>query len=210
MEFGIVVVRILITLVAAGLFGLERQSSHKPVGFGTFIFVSIGACALAVISQDLAVDNPIGLLAAIVTGIGFLGAGAMIKTNDKIFGVTTAAGIWLFAVFGLTMGIGEYAIALLIFIIVWIVVLVDRFLQNHGVGLYQRHLTVTTTAIIQEKEVRKILLIHGQSFKLVDVHVDKVNKKMTLIYVVQGHKDVLNALPQKLYDQPWFGQCMIQ
>jgi putative Mg2+ transporter-C (MgtC) family protein len=108
MEISVILLRLFFTFALSCVFGVERQKSHKPIGFGAFIFVSVGACALAITATIIEPENPLPLLGAIVTGIGFLGAGALIKTSDKTFGFTTAASIWLFAIFGIINGVGEY------------------------------------------------------------------------------------------------------
>src|SRR3990172_6125755 len=103
-----IVLRFSITFILSLVFGLERQTAHNPVGFGTFNFVAVGSCALGITAVLINSADPFGLLSAIVTGIGFLGAGALIKSNDRVFGFTTAASIWILAIFGLTIGIGDY------------------------------------------------------------------------------------------------------
>jgi len=130
MELSIVLIRLVLTFALSYLFGLDRQRSHKPIGFGTFIFVGIGSCGLAIAAVDIYPENPLLLLSAIVTGIGFLGAGALIKTTDKIFGFTTAASIWIVAAIGMTVGFGNYALAgtasIITVIILYIMDIVER------------------------------------------------------------------------------------
>ena len=70
--------RQLLVASLALVFGLARQRRGKPIGFGTFIFVSVGSCSLAVVALQLSPANPLPLLGAVVTGIGFRGAGALI------------------------------------------------------------------------------------------------------------------------------------
>lgn len=195
--------RIGITFILAFVFGIERQREHKPVGFGTFSFVSVGACALALSAVDSFRDNPLPLLAAIVTGIGFLGAGALIKTSDKIFGFTSAASIWLFAIIGLIVGIGEYIIALMIYILVWIVLIVDKALQERGVGSYQRKLIITTKSMITEAEVDKLFDKYKTRHKLIGVEMDKSNNRSVLAYLIEGSRDNINNLAKKLYEEKW-------
>src|SRR3989338_4302302 len=132
MELVVIVVRFVVTFILSFLFGIERQYSHKPIGFGTYTFVSIGSCSLAIIAVALGFEHSIPLLSAIVTGIGFLGAGALIKTNYKIFGLTSGASIWALAIFGLTIGIGEYVIGLFLYLMIWIVVISDRLLERYS------------------------------------------------------------------------------
>ena len=90
MELTAIIFDFLVTFLASLAFGIQRQKSHKPIGFGTFTLVSVGACALSIIAELLSPENPLSLMGAIMTGIGFLGAGAMIKSNDKTRQITGA------------------------------------------------------------------------------------------------------------------------
>jgi len=210
MELLVVVLRFILTLVPAFIFGLERQRAHKPVGFGTFTLVAVGAYALSITSINLSPENPLPLLGAIVTGIGFLGAGAMIKTSDKILGATTAASIWLFAIYGLTIGTGEYLVGLLIYIAMWCVIIYDRQMEEKGVGMYQKRLNISTNRIISEKEIRQILLLETKKHKLVSVYVDKKNNRLTYEYLIEGTKEHLNKIPRRLFEEEWFESCKIE
>src|SRR3989442_14724260 len=82
------VFRLLLVFALAFGIGLERQIRRKPVGVGTFIFVSTGAAALAMLAVDLEWDNPLPLLGGGITWIGFLRAGALVRANDRVFGFT--------------------------------------------------------------------------------------------------------------------------
>lgn len=208
MEFEVTVLRFVVTFVLSFLFGIERQYSHKPIGFGTYTFVSIGACSLAVIAVALGFEHSIPLLSAIVTGIGFLGAGAMIKTNEKIFGLTSAASIWTFAIFGLIIGIGEYVIGLTLYGLVWIVVISDRLLEKYGIGSYQKKVTILTTRIVNIKEV--IAAAGIQKYKLIDIDIDKAHKKMTFHIYVEGKKEDINKIPDRIINQDWFEDVKIE
>ncbi|MFH1173555.1 MAG: MgtC/SapB family protein [archaeon] len=210
MDFGIILLKMGLIFVLAFLFGLERQRSHKPVGFGTFTFVSIGACALAIVADSLGIDRYVPLLAAIVTGIGFLGAGALIRTNDKLFGATTAAGIWLFAIIGLVVGVGEYALAAFVYVLAWLVILIDNWLQTKGVGLYQKHVRIITNRIITEKEIRKHIYFGSRKHKLVSIEIDKTNNRMKLSYVIEGNKENINAITNQLFEQEWLESYTVE
>ncbi len=208
MELLVIVLRFGITFVLSLIFGLERQYSHKPIGFGTYTFVAIGSTSLAIIAVALGFEHSIPLLSAIVTGIGFLGAGALIKTNDKIFGLTSAASIWAFAIFGLTIGIGEYVIGLLLYLMIWIVVISDRLLERYSIGSYQKKVTIQTQKIINIKEV-----IHAagiDKYKLIDVDIDKIHHKMILHLYVEGKKEDINKIPDKIINQDWFEDVKIE
>ncbi|MDP3990186.1 MAG: MgtC/SapB family protein [archaeon] len=157
MELSTLILRFFLTFIFTLIFGLERQRKHKPIGFGTFTFVAVGACALAVTAVTFEPINPLPLLSAIVTSIGFLGAGALIKTTDKIFGFTSAATIWLFAIFGLLIGVGEYFHGLVLYSTVWIVMSLDSIFQKKGLGSYQRRITIQTNRIIENEDIQLVL-----------------------------------------------------
>ncbi|WP_153972248.1 MgtC/SapB family protein [Romboutsia faecis] len=105
----------MLALFIGGLTGLEREKSHQFAGFRTHILVSVGSCitsitALSLFNQyhDYANIDPARLPAQVLSGIGFLGAGAILKTSNGIKGLTTAAGIWATACIGITIGYGQY------------------------------------------------------------------------------------------------------
>src|SRR3990172_900354 len=100
------VLRLLVTFGLALGVGLERQVRRKPVGFGTFIFVATGAATLTILAIDLDVGNPLPVIGGVITGVGFLGAGALIRSNDRVFGFTTAALVWAMAALGVAAGAG--------------------------------------------------------------------------------------------------------
>ncbi len=210
MELQVYLARFLITFVLAFIFGIYRQRQHKPIGFGTYIFVSVGACGLATTATIIEPSNPIPLLGSIVTGIGFLGAGALIKTSDKIFGFTTAASIWIFAIFGLIMGVGEYAAAIAIYILVWIVYLVDTFFEMRGMGSYQKRIFIHTNKIVNENEIEAVLLTCTNKYKSFGFEVDKKNNKISVTYLIEGSKDSLNNLPKRLYEKAWFESFKVE
>lgn len=106
--------RILLSLLAGGIIGLERQYHDKPAGFATNTLICLGATVFTLMS--LYVGNtynfdPGRIAAQIITGVGFLGAGAIMRDGLKVSGLTTAAGVWLVAAVGMAIGFGEYFVA---------------------------------------------------------------------------------------------------
>lgn len=210
MDFGVIVFRFMFVFAMSMLFGIERQKAHKPIGFATIIFVSLGSCALSIAALIEFPDNPVGLLAAVVSGIGFLGAGALIKTTDKIFGFTSAASIWLFAIIGLIVGMGLYQIALFVYVLLWLVVLFDMYLEAHGIGSYQRKLTITTSKVVNEKQIRNLILAKTSQCKLIAAELNKSGNNLVVSYLIEGKKDAINSLPQELWAKEWFGSCKVE
>ena len=115
-------VRLVMAMVLGGLVGLERQTRGRAAGLRTNILVCIGSAAIVVAFQKLFIESnldadsvvrmdPARVAAGVITGIGFLGAGTIIKSNDFVRGLTTAASIWVVSAIGVTVGLGEYLIA---------------------------------------------------------------------------------------------------
>jgi putative Mg2+ transporter-C (MgtC) family protein len=107
-------IRIILAAIFCGLVGWERQKGHKPAGLRTHMLVGIGACLFTIISflANLEVNSglfdPTRIAAGIVTGIGFLGAGAILQSRQGVIGITTAASIWVVAAIGMAVGFGFF------------------------------------------------------------------------------------------------------
>ena len=208
-----IITRILIVFLASSLFGIQRQRANKPIGFGTFSYVAVGACALAITAIVLAPDNPLSLLSGIITGIGFLGAGALIKTTDKIFGFTSAASIWLFAVLGVVIGVGEYFIGFLLYLVVWTVLLIDKYLEKKGIGAYQKKIFVETNKVFPIEEVfddKAVLSPKIRKLKLITMEIDNAKHRMLLNYHIEGDKETINKVVHLLVKEKWVQSCKIE
>lgn len=116
-QFAQLMIRLIAATVLGALIGIQRERSGKPAGFRTHILVSLGttvfivACSSAGMSQgDLS-----RIIQGVVTGIGFLGAGAILKLEQQkvIKGLTTAAGIWMTAAIGVAVGLGSLGVAII-------------------------------------------------------------------------------------------------
>ena len=107
---------LLFAVVLGGAIGLEREINGKPAGLRTNIIICLGAAAFTLVARRLGVDAPDApgrVAAGIITGVGFLGAGALIQEGSGVHGLTTAAGIWLVASIGVACGMGYYLLAAL-------------------------------------------------------------------------------------------------
>ena len=113
--------RLLCAMVAGLLIGIDREHTHRPAGLRTHILVSLGACVISIVGEALfgqysdlgALPDPARLSAQVVTGVGFLGAGTIMKRGATVKGLTTAASLWATACLGLTAGFGYYTLTLL-------------------------------------------------------------------------------------------------
>ncbi len=103
-------IKIFLALVLGGALGMERQYHDKPAGFATNCLICVGAMLFTVLSEIMgfAGGDPGRIAAQIVTGVGFIGAGAIMRDGNKVSGITTAANVWLVAALGMAIGYGEY------------------------------------------------------------------------------------------------------
>ncbi len=122
--------RILLAAILGGIVGGEREYHGHTAGLRTNILVAVGACLFTILSVEgfptanNLIHDPTRLAAQIVSGIGFLGAGAVFRDNDRVRGLTTAATIWLMAAIGIAAGVGSYFLAIVTTIITIIVLVV--------------------------------------------------------------------------------------
>jgi len=122
------VARLILGFVLSGLVGLEREVSLKPAGLRTHILVGLGSTLFTVLSlQAFPGSDPSRVAASIVVGIGFLGAGTIIKTKEKVIGLTTAATLWIVASIGVATGAGFYVLAIVATILAFSVLKLDIF-----------------------------------------------------------------------------------
>ena len=93
--------------------GLEREYNDKPAGYATNSIICLGAALFTMLSLYMAEmgGDPGRIAAQIVSGVGFLGAGAILREGNKISGLTTAAAVWLVAAIGMAVGFGQYILA---------------------------------------------------------------------------------------------------
>ncbi len=124
-----ILIRLTLAIMIGGLVGFEREFKNRPAGTKTHILVAVGACVIGLIQKQIGIDalqvaisNPTltgvirsdeaRLIAQVVSGIGFLGAGTIIVTKRSVVGLTTAASIWAVAGLGIASGMGYYQIAI--------------------------------------------------------------------------------------------------
>ncbi len=107
-------VRLGCAILCGGLIGLERELRDKPAGLRTLVLICVGSCLFAIISQRVSAghDDSTRIAAQIVTGVGFLGAGAILRgEGGVVLGLTTAATIWAVAAVGMAAGFGQFMLA---------------------------------------------------------------------------------------------------
>jgi len=129
------VVRLIVAAFAGGLIGWEREHRQKPAGFRTHILVAVGSTLFTILSIYAfgKTADPSRVAAGIVLGVGFLGAGTIIRGDGgRIVGLTTAASVWMVAAIGMAVGAGFYLLGIITSVLVFIVLLLFTKLENLG------------------------------------------------------------------------------
>lgn len=112
-----VIIRLIAAALLGALVGIQRERAGKPAGLRTHILVTLGTAVfvLACSGVGMSSDGLSRVIQGIVTGIGFIGAGSILKLNEErdIKGLTTAAGVWMTAAIGVAVGLGSLGVALL-------------------------------------------------------------------------------------------------
>lgn len=130
-----IAMRLVAATLAGGALGLNRELRHKPAGFRTLALVGLGSSLAALAIAEFSGTGPDAVsrvAQGILTGIGFLGAGVILRheTHNTVTGLTTAASIWVTAVLGLACGLGQWRLALLGSLIALIVLIVGRAVET--------------------------------------------------------------------------------
>jgi putative Mg2+ transporter-C (MgtC) family protein len=121
-DLVVATIRLAVALLVGAVVGYERERAHKPAGLRTLALVSVGSCLFALLSLELIEDwqsfenlrlDPIRIVAGLIGGIGFLGAGTIIESRGSVEGITTAATIWTTGALGLACGAGSWALAII-------------------------------------------------------------------------------------------------
>lgn len=107
------IIKIILAFGLSAIVGLEREVSLKPAGIRTHSLVGLGSSLLTILSiEAFPGSDPARIAAAVTVGVGFIGAGTILKTEEKIIGLTTAATLWITASIGVTVGAGFYVLAI--------------------------------------------------------------------------------------------------
>lgn len=138
-QFYIVLVaRLMLALVLGGIIGYERESMHRPAGFRTHILVCMGSALVMVTSEFIFREyrgltnlDPARLGAQVISGIGFLGAGTIIREGFSVRGLTTAASLWAVSCVGIAAGIGFYEGAVSASILIYLTLITLKRMEIH-------------------------------------------------------------------------------
>jgi putative Mg2+ transporter-C (MgtC) family protein len=129
-----ITLRLIVAMIFGAVIGIQRERAGKPAGVRTHMLVSSGAAVFVIASGEFGMnpDSVSRVIQGLITGIGFLGAGAILKIYDKreVEGLTTAAGIWMTAALGVAIGLGRFGVALVATLLAWMTLSLVRQLED--------------------------------------------------------------------------------
>lgn len=189
--------RLLIAALLGALLGLERDIHGRAAGLRTHLLVSLGAAAFMILSEIVAssghqltivgtrVSDPGRIAAQIVSGIGFLGAGAILKEGFTITGLTTASCLWVAAAIGMASGAEQYIVAFLVTILALAGLVVFKYIDKLLPNNAYRSLTLVTDIETDPSQI--IDLVKDQHIKIVyfDQYRNYVEKSATLRFAIK-------------------------
>lgn len=185
--------KLCLSLVLGSIVGLERKRKGQTAGIRTFALISMGATLAMILSiyvpqEYLGLKNgdPGRIAAQVVSGIGFLGAGAIIQMKGSIKGLTTAAGIWMVAAIGLAVGVGLYTLSIVATALILIILMpLERFEHRIGMGSDSRIIRIKVNSVIENIEsYRNIFIRNKVHLNSVFVEYDYDNEITHINFVV--------------------------
>lgn len=151
--------RLLCAMIVGLVIGTEREYTHRPAGMRTHILVALGACAVTITSEMIffqynamgATPDPARLSAQVIAGVGFLGAGTIMREGTNVKGLTTAASLWTVAGLGIAAGYGYYTVAIAGMVFIFVTLTLFEVFQNKLIRLQGgKHIYCMETTDIAE------------------------------------------------------------
>lgn len=172
--------RIFLAIAIGGIVGIERQSKHQPAGARTYMLVCLGACLIMMTNQYVCMQfesgDPTRMGAQVISGIGFLGAGAILVTKDnQIKGLTTAAGLWTVTGIGLAIGIGFYEGAVLAGGAVLLIMVFLKYIDER-IQMYSKYIRLYLNFDSNNAINNFMNLCQLEKLKIIDMQVSKLKK----------------------------------
>ncbi len=197
--------RLMLALVLGALVGTERKHKGQVAGIRTFALISMGACLSMLLSiyvpqEYLGLKNgdPGRIAAQVITGIGFLGGGAMIQQRGVVRGLTTAAGIWITAIIGMAVGVGMYMASIVCTLLIFLVIVgFNRFEHIIHIGQETKVISIRSKGILKNIDVyEKLLKDEGARISnfFIEQNFENNFTEVNLVVLVRSSKKLMDAI----------------
>jgi len=190
-----IILKLLLGTLLGGIIGFERQTHGRPAGFRTQLLVCVSCVLLMIISQGYYTDSagsglmridPTRIAAGAMTGVGFLGAGVIIKSGATVQGLTTAACVWIVSAIGLAIGAGQYVAGIVGFVITFVSLWFLRFLEMRMPRTVYKFVTLLTDSTGDEETIREIFEAKGYTITKMDYEIQFPEKERKFVFTIAG------------------------
>lgn len=197
--------RLLLAMILGMIVGAERKRKGQIAGIRTFTLISLGSCLAMLLSiyvpqvyLGLKNGDPGRIAAQVITGIGFIGGGAMIHMKGAVRGLTTAAGIWMTAIIGMTVGIGMYWISIgATALIIFTLAVFERYEKQRKLGQESKVINITVNGIVKSIDEYRDLFnkydVHLSTF-FIEYDYEKQSTELNFVILTQVYSDILPIL----------------
>ncbi|MCL5023945.1 MAG: MgtC/SapB family protein [Nitrospirae bacterium] len=197
-----IIMRLLIGAIFGGIIGFERSTHGRPAGFRTHLLVCVASVLIMIVSEYYyylsLIDpsyiriDPVRLAAGAVTGVGFLGAGVIIKTGLSVQGLTTAACLWVVSAIGLAVGSGLYIAGTVGFVITYLSLWLLRMIEDRMPRLSYKFLHVVMHGEGDEEAVTSVVGKHNSTISNINYERD-LEKEECVFDITIASRDRLSA-----------------
>lgn len=203
--------KVLLTVICGGLIGLERELKSKPAGIKTNILICMGAALYTAVSVLISTSladrghfgDPARISAQIVSGIGFLGGGAIVQARGTIHGLTTAATIWCVAALGILIGLGYHDVAVALSIMTILILVGVSYFEDRVLGRslsFQMEIVLQDESGAARKEIHRLL---GQNdLVLESFDLSSRGAEQTVHMKYTGHRSDQRKFSLSLWSTP--------
>lgn len=199
--------RLILSMVLGMVVGAERKRKGQIAGIRTFALISMGACLAMLLSiyvpqvyLGLKNGDPGRIAAQVITGIGFIGGGAMIHMKGAVRGLTTAAGIWMTAIIGMAVGIGMYGISIGATLLILLTLYTfEHYEKWRKLGQESKVISISVDGIVKNLEPYKQVFstydVHLSTF-FVEYNYEKEETELNFVILAQAYTNLMPLLGQ--------------
>lgn len=205
MDVQTTVIRVLISLLLSAIVGYEREINQSNAGLKTHVIVGVAATMVALMQSNIVLEtaqravlnpavgdviksDPARLIAQVISGVGFLGAGTIIVTKRNISGLTTAASIWFVASLGLAVGMGYYAVAISGFLVIIFILVISKYVIK--IPVPRRLIIKFIGSEDVQDDIKNIFYSEGLEAKIIKFDMELFHDQK--IFVTTYETDIIN------------------
>ena len=201
-NIGNTVFRLMLSMALGMIVGAERKRKGQIAGVRTFALISMGACLAMLLSiyvpqvyMGLKNGDPGRIAAQVITGVGFLGGGAMIHMKGSVRGLTTAAGIWMTAIIGMAVGVGMYGSSIIATVLILVILVAFEYYEHRAnLGQENRAVKIVVRGIVQDiRPYEKVFSEHKVHLSTYFIDYDYEHSVTNLSFIIlsPSHRNYL-------------------